>query len=137
MINPLLEITTRRWFDDHRPELKPKDKNFAIKTALQEVADFVKEMNLHAQILFTNQHLIQNYLKSSYNFIKDVFQEHNAKEFREYQLTPIFYEVNDEILTIAVEKGLVESHFAILNDRQFYDLETREAVTEIIDGIIS
>ncbi|PWN59989.1 hypothetical protein [Chryseobacterium oncorhynchi] len=125
------------WFFDFRPELKPEDIAEISHKAYQELENQVKDLELPARNIFTNQFLKLNYLNSAYNLVKDVFKEKFPEEFEDYQKTPIFFEINEEVLVNCVHSGIFTSYDQILNEIKFNDENLRSNISQIIAKSIS
>lgn len=124
------------WFFDNRPELKAEDISEIAEYAYNDLEDQVKDLELPARNLFTNQFLKLNYLKSAYNLIKDVFSEKFPDQYSDYLKTPIFFELNEEVLANCVHSGVFSSYDQILSEATYHDEHLRNNIAEMISRTI-
>lgn len=135
-MNTELYYHIQRWFRENRSELSLEDITTLTTTAYGEIIVDVADLEKGGRTLYTDEFLKINYLKSPYNFIKDVFKEYYPLEFEEYQKTPIFYEVNDDILANCVDRGFINSFNQLMPETVFYDDVLRKKTASIVDIII-
>lgn len=119
-----------------RPELKKDDR--------ETIADhFIKEIENNSQQLKDltktqiDQWLWERHLYSAYNLVKDVFCEQYPEEYGDYILTPIFYELIDEILTNCVIIGVLDSKEQVFSSESYYNDVQREKIKKQITNSIS
>lgn len=84
-----------------------------------------------------DQWLWERHLYSAYNLVKDVFCEQYPDEYGDYILTPIFYELIDEILTNCVTIGVIDNNQQVLSSESYYDSARRKEIKKQITNSIS
>lgn len=137
MKNKNIEFQISNWFKDFRPEVLALDRQILTDKAYDEViSDVDNVISETGKTLFLHEFLKLNYLQSAYNLIKDVFSERFNSEYNDYLKTPIFYEVNEEILGLALFHKVFESYDQIFDDSKFYDKDFRDKIEKLINEVI-
>lgn len=124
------------WFRENRPDLKGTDIEPLAMVVYQDVQTDIQELERGARIIFVEQFLNQNYLKSAYNLVKDVFQEYYPQEFSDYQKTPIFFEINDDILILCLKEKIFREYNQIFDELEFNNFDLRNKIKNCISQII-
>jgi hypothetical protein len=138
MKNKYIFFNIVSWFKDHRPEVLSENRLILAQKSYSEVIDDINKIEFQtAQILFLHEFLKLNYLKSGYNLIKDVFQENFPNEYDDFMKTPIFFEVNEEILGLCLFNKLFESYDQIFSEEKFYEKSFRDKISIIVKEVIS
>ncbi|MCT4223348.1 hypothetical protein HZP43_13385 [Elizabethkingia anophelis] len=120
------------WLIKNRPELKSNDINALSLVIYKEIKSEIENLEEGARVIYIQEFLNLNYLKSAYNLIKDVFQEYFSKEFSNYQKTPIFYEINDDILRICVAENIFMNKYQLISPLQYFNNDYRKRISEVI-----
>ncbi|REC45785.1 hypothetical protein [Chryseobacterium sp. 5_R23647] len=119
-----------------RPELEKDDRETVADHFTNDIennTDQLKELS-KMQI---DQWLWERHLYSAYNLVKDVFCEQYPEEYKDYILTPIFYELIDEILTNSVVTGIIDNKQQVFSSESYYDNSRRENIKKLITNSIS
>lgn len=119
-----------------RPELEKDYREIVADNFINDIennTDQLKELS-KTQI---DQWLWERHLYSAYNLVKDVFCEQYPEEYEDYILTPIFYELIDEILTNCVTTGIIDNNYQIFSSESYYDNDRRENIKKLITNSIS
>ena len=119
-----------------RPELKKDDRETIAHHFIKEIENNSEKLRdlTKTQI---DQWLWERHLYSAYNLVKDVFCEQYPDQYGDYILTPIFYELIDEILTNCVISGVIDSKEQVLSSESYYDSVRREKIKKQITNSIS
>lgn len=119
-----------------RPELEQDDREIVADQFIQDIENNGEQLkNLSkAQI---DQWLWERHLYSAYNLVNDVFCEQYPDEYGDYILTPIFYELLDEILTNCVIIGVIDNNQQVLSSESYYDSVRRQEIKKQIINSIS
>ena len=120
------------WLIKNRPELKSNDRDALALGIYQEKKSEIENLEEGARVIYIQEFLNLNYLKSAYNLIKDVFQEYFSKEFSNYQKTPIFYEINDDILRICVAENIFMNKYQLISPLQYFNNDYSKRISEVI-----
>ncbi len=124
------------WLFQNRPDLKQDDRESIAVNVYENIKSNINNLEAGARIIFLEEYLILNYLKSAYNLVKDVFEENFKEEFIDYQKTPIFFEINEDILLLCIKKKIIKNYNQIFNEDEFYNNEIRNEIKNCIKEII-
>ena len=120
------------WLIKNRPELKSNDRDALALGIYQEKKSEIENLEEGARVIYIQEFLNLNYLKSAYNLVKDVFEECFSKDFSNYQKTPIFHEINDDILRICVAENIFMNKSHIISPLQYFNNDYRKRLSEVI-----
>jgi hypothetical protein len=106
------------------------DINALSLVIYKEIKSEIENLEEGARVIYIQEFLNLNYLKSAYNLIKDVFQD-LFKRVHNYQKTPIFYEINDDILRICVAENIFKNKYQLISP-QYFNNDYRKRISEVI-----
>lgn len=119
-----------------RPELEQDDRDKVADHFIQDIENNGEQLKDLSKPQI-DQWLWERHLYSAYNLVKDVFCEQYPDEYGDYILTPIFYELIDEILTNCVSIGVIDNNQQVLSSESYYDSVRRQEIKKQIINSIS
>lgn len=124
------------WLTDNRPELNSQAILDLTNVAYSDIAPDVVNLEPGARNLFATQALKLRFLNSAYNLVKDVFQEEFPSEYSDYEKTPIFFEINEEILANCVHQKIFTSYDEVFSVNFTEDLVVRTGIKNVIFNVL-
>jgi hypothetical protein len=124
------------WLGNNRPDIKINDREVIATSVYEEIKSQIENLEEGARLIYIQEFLNLNYLKSAYNLVKDVFEEFFPEEYKDYQRTPIFFEINEDILLKCLNSNIILNYNQIFDEEEFNNNEIREKIKICIKEVI-
>ena len=122
----------KMWLGNNRPDIKINDRDVIATSVYEEIKSQIENLEEGARLIYIQEFLNLNYLKSAYNLVKDVFEEFFPEEYKDYQRTPIFFEINEDILLKCINSNAILNYNQVFDEEEFNNNEIREKI--IMEG---